>query len=186
MALPALMRRGSLVRMNDPFRELERIQREIDRMFSSVLTEDSNETPVFLPPVDVEETDNHYVLSLDLPGVRKEDIRMEVMDNQLRVTGERKQEREDRRESSYRVERSYGTFERVFNLPSGVNPDQIHSEHENGVLRVAIPKAEAPKPRQLSIGEGKGGFFDRIVGKIKGEESQKNEVKPVQKQDKAA
>jgi len=138
----------------NPFRELARMQRQMDSWV----------TPSFTPGYDVEETDAHYLMSFDLPGVKKEDIKIELLDGQLTVSGERKENREERNKGSAMTERFYGSFQRSFTLPAGVKPDQIETDYKDGVLRLAIPKIETAKAHQIKVEEGKAGFWDRLLG----------------------
>lgn len=118
----------------------------------------------FNPPCDVEESDLHYLVSFDLPGVSKEDLKIEVLENQLLVSGQR---RSEKRESGTRhlVERQYGEFQRIFNLPASVDSEKVEANFSDGVLRIAIPKAEVARPKQIRIGEEKSGLFGRLLGK---------------------
>lgn len=148
----------------NPFREFARLDKEMRRLLGgpSGLTE-----PAFTPSCDVEETDTHYLMSFDLPGVKKEDIKVDLRDNQLTVTGERKEERKTDNKAVHRMERFYGSFARSFTLPTGVNPDQVEANYADGVLRIAIPKGEAARTSQIKIGEGKPGFWDKLLGQKK-------------------
>lgn len=161
-----------------PLRELSRLQRQIDRMFEDMsgfwpvesrlpLTESA--ISAFSPACDIEETNNHYLISFDLPGVRKEDIRVELVGEELRVSGERRQEHEEKTRSRYRMERSYGSFQRTFTLPSAVKPEQIETEYSEGVLRIAVPKVPAAKAQPIKLGEGKPGLLQRLLGTRKEE-----------------
>lgn len=127
-----------------PLRELTRMQRQIDRAF--------NDSPgvFFSPSAEVEETEKAYRINFDLPGVKQSEVKVEVRDNVLTVSGER---RGDMRSPQFRSEILYGSFERSFTLPSSVKAEQISAEFLNGVLSVTVPKAEAPKSRQISIGK---------------------------------
>lgn len=109
----------------------------------------------FLPEANVEETDTHYLLSFDLPGVSKKDIHIEIKDQRLTVAGER---RSQQKAGSER----YGKFERVFELPVHIDADKTEAHYEDGVLHVAIAKSEAAKPREIKIAEGKSGFLDKF------------------------
>jgi len=128
---------------DNPWRSLSDLQRIFDQGASR--TEDI----YFQPSVDVEEDENKFLLSFDLPGVSKKDINIEVHENQLYVTGERKSESKTRSHS----ERVYGKFQRVLTLPTNVNTDRIEAKYEDGVLTLEVPKAENAKPRQIKIGE---------------------------------
>jgi HSP20 family protein len=102
----------------------------------------------FAARCDIDEDDNHYVLSFDLPGVRKEDVKIELHDDVLTITGERKWDGRGNRRFS---ERGYGRFQRSFSLPSTVDAGKVDAEFVDGVLRVSLPKAERAKPRQIEI-----------------------------------
>jgi HSP20 family protein len=110
----------------------------------------------WMPAMDLVEADDHFVLKADLPGLSEEDVSIEVRDNALTISGERKAEHESRERGWYRVERSFGRFSRSLSLPEGVNPDAITAGFDRGVLSVTIPKPEQRKPRRIQIG-GSGG-----------------------------
>jgi HSP20 family protein len=174
---PSLFRPSSLLaRSNDPFREMTRLQRQIDRMFDDFFTAWPEQTltktlasPSFTPSYEVQDTDTHYVLSFDLPGVKKEDIKIELVGDQLHISGERKEEHEEKSKSRYQMERFYGSFDQTLSLPAGIKPEQIETEYRDGVLKVALPKVEAAKTQQIKIGEGKPGFFQKLLGQKKEE-----------------
>src|SRR5215212_7384310 len=113
----------------EPFRELSSLQTEMNRLFNAAF-----ETPSagngaaarrWAPAMDLLETDEHFVLRADLPGVSEEDVTIELEDNVLTLSGERKSEHEDRREGFYRVERAFGAFSRSLTLPRGVDADAV-------------------------------------------------------------
>jgi HSP20 family protein len=104
--------------------------------------------------MDLVETDDHFVLKADLPGLKEEDVNIEVEENVLTVSGERKAEHEDKREGYVRVERSYGSFRRSLTLPEGVDAEAVTANFDNGVLEVRIPKPEERKPRRVAIQVG--------------------------------
>jgi HSP20 family protein len=108
----------------------------------------------WIPAMDVVETDEHFVLRADLPGMTENDVNIELEDNVLTVSGERKAEHEQRGEGYYRVERPSGSFSRSLTLPEGVNADAIQASFDNGVLEVRIPKPEQHKPRKVQISLG--------------------------------
>lgn len=130
------------------------------RVFDSLLNnqdllpseEASNRT--WMPPVDIQETPDAYRLTAELPGLTREDINITLENNVLRLTGERKLEKDakDAKKDGYlRIERTYGAFSRAFTLPSQVNHDKVEAAFENGVLTITVPKAEQAKPRKISI-----------------------------------
>jgi HSP20 family protein len=101
--------------------------------------------------VDIHETDSKFVISVELPGMKKKDIALEVKDNTLSVRGERRQEKESSEEGVHRVERACGTFYRAFSLPANVNSSEVKAHYEDGVLEITLPKEERAKPRQIEI-----------------------------------
>jgi HSP20 family protein len=105
----------------------------------------------WVPPVDIQETEEGYRLQAELPGLTKEDIQITLENNVLRLTGERKFEREARKESFHRIERTYGSFSRAFALPNQVNAEGVQASFENGILTLTVPKAEQAKPRKIAI-----------------------------------
>lgn len=137
---------------------LQSLHRSIDRLFENFLSPgdiwgDSNVS--FSPPTDIEEKENEYCVCMEIPGVDKKDIHVEVRDNNLVVSGERKQEREEKGEGRYFSERSYGTFSRSFALPTNVDVNQIKAECNNGVLELILPKTEKTQAKNIPIGERK-------------------------------
>jgi HSP20 family protein len=108
----------------------------------------------WIPAVDLAETEGDYVLKADLPGLTEKDVHIELENNLLTVSGERKVESEETRKGFHRVERSYGSFTRRLTLPEGVDADAIKATVTNGVLEVRIPKPEAVKPRKVEITVG--------------------------------
>ncbi|HEX6459327.1 MAG TPA: Hsp20/alpha crystallin family protein [Thermoleophilaceae bacterium] len=104
--------------------------------------------------MDLIEAEDHFLLKADLPGVSEEDVTIEVQDNVLTVSGERKAEHERKEKGFYRLERSFGRFSRSLTLPEGVDADAISASFDKGVLAVSIPKPEERKPRRISIGGG--------------------------------
>lgn len=166
----------------NPLGEIKNMQRQMDRLFNRFLNNGSvdfdadifsspifapSQTNSFAPLCDIDETDTHYLLSFDLPGLKKEDIKMDLRDNMLTVSGERKEEREEDKKGRYRSERYYGSFERSFALPANIKADQVDANYSEGVLRVAVPKAEATQSQQIKIGEGKSSFWDKLTGQKK-------------------
>ena len=105
----------------------------------------------WIPPVDIQETPEGYKLLAELPGLTKDDINITLENNVLRLSGERKFEKDVKKESYHRVERTYGTFSRAFALPQQVQAEGVQAGFENGVLTVMVPKAEQAKPRKIEI-----------------------------------
>ena len=105
----------------------------------------------FAPSVDIAEDDDRYVVTVELPGSKKEDITVEMKDQVLTIRGEKRNEREEKKEHSRWIERSYGSFSRSFALPANAVADRIKAEFRDGVLTVEVPKAEEAKPKTISI-----------------------------------
>ena len=124
----------------------------------------------FKPATDIKEKDGHFLVNIDLPGVSKKDIKVELKDGLLTVSGERKHEEENKEGSVHRIERSYGSFTRSFAVPEGADEDRLEASYENGVLSLVIPKGVVPKGRQIEVKEGKGSLLGRLLGKGKKEE----------------
>lgn len=166
------MRNGlDLYRGNRPgiFNAMSDFDELFEKAFSNPwsVMEALRSTPVtdrewFEPQTDIQENDQAYFLSVDLPGLRKEDLKIDVTGRTLSISGERK------RETTWKnggVERVSGKFMRSFTLPEAVDVDRIEANLENGVLQLALPKTEASKPRTIQIGAGKGGFLSKLIGK---------------------
>lgn len=141
----------------EPLREFSTLQNEMNRLFNSVF-----DTPAgggnggalrrWMPAMDLLETDDHFVLRADLPGLSEEDVNIELEDTTLTVSGQRKAEHEERKEGAYRVERAFGSFSRSLTLPPGVDPAAVTANFDRGVLEVRVPKPEQRKPRRIAIG----------------------------------
>ena len=146
----------------EPVRELSSLQTEMNRLFNTVFDAPAtggNGGPQrrWVPAMDLLETADHFVLRADLPGMRQEDVGIELEDNVLTVSGERKAEHEDRQEGYYRVERAFGGFSRSLTLPRGIDASAVTASFDNGVLEIRVPKPEARKPHKISIGVGTAG-----------------------------
>lgn len=108
-------------------------------------------TSAWWPACDVFEDREAVKIVAEIPGVRPEDVKLTLENNLLTIRGEKKQQAEERSERVHRYERSYGSFERSFALPSTVDPDKIQATYANGVLTVTVPKVERARPREISI-----------------------------------
>ena len=140
----------------DPFRELEEMSTRLNRLFREpgvrTLTENGGMTLTdWTPAVDVQETDGEYLVKADLPEVRKDDVRVEIQDGMLCVSGERKQEKEEKGKRFHRVERAYGRFERRLSLPSEVDAKRIAAQFKDGVLQIHLPKSSAARPQSIEV-----------------------------------
>jgi len=103
------------------------------------------------PRTDIAETDKEIVIDVELPGLNRDDIKVEVKDNTLTVTGERKQENKKENAECCRVERHYGKFERTFGLPDTVVDDKIAATYKDGVLTLTLPKTEKEIPKEIAV-----------------------------------
>jgi HSP20 family protein len=146
----------------DPFGMLRQMTADVDRMFEEPLWSfrrpllrrfGAAEPAPWYPNVDVFERENRLVTKIDLPGMKKEDVKIEVADGQLAISGERKREEDEKKDNFYRCEREYGSFYRLVALPPGVTLDDVKATFADGVLEVSIPlpAAPAPKVRQVEI-----------------------------------
>ena len=140
----------------DPVRELDSLQSDMNRLFDGFFQGRAGNGGGrrWIPAMDLVETDEHLVLRGDLPGLSEEDVEIEIKDNVLTVSGERKAEHEERSEGFYRVERAFGSFSRSLTLPRGVESDKVSAKFDRGVLEVRIPKPEERKPTRVQIGTG--------------------------------
>jgi HSP20 family protein len=144
----------------EPAAELNTIQNEMNRLFNTFFDPSApsgrgnGTTRRWLPPMDLVETPDHYVLRADLPGLSDGDVNVQLEDSVLTISGERKAEHEDQQEGYYRLERAFGTFSRSLTLPDGVDPDGVQAHFDRGVLEIRIPKPEQKKPRTVQISLG--------------------------------
>ena len=141
----------------EPFREFTTLQNEMNRLFNTVFDAPApgnggNTLRRWMPAMDLVETEDHFVLRADLPGMKEEDVKIEFEDGTLTVSGERKAEHESKNEGYYRVERAFGAFSRSLTLPQGIDPEAVTASFDRGVLEVSIPKPEERKPRRIEIG----------------------------------
>lgn len=139
-----------LVRYNQ-MRNLISLPYEIDHFFDDFGLGLKTQDTVWNPSVDLSEADDHYEVMAEIPGMKKDEIKISVKDNVLILSGEKKQEEKSEKKNMYRVERMYGQFERSFTLPKNVKADEIRAKYKNGVLTVEIPKAEEVKPKEIVV-----------------------------------
>jgi len=147
----------ALVRWN-PTRELMNLEKEFSKLFNTFgsrfgLREngDDFENAVWSPLTDISEDNDKYVLSMDIPGVEKKDVKISYKNGSIIVSGERKQESEEKSSKYHRIERAYGKYYREFMLPEKIVEDKIEAKFKDGTLTVTIPKAEEAKPREIDI-----------------------------------
>jgi len=138
-----------------PFRDFERMRKEMDRFWDSFLEgtmrrrgEDGTE---WFPSLDVSETKGDFVVKAELPGIDHKDIDISLTDGMLTIRGEKKHEKEENEENYHFIERSYGTFSRSVSLPRDLKHDKISASYKDGVLRVVLPKSEEAKKKEIKI-----------------------------------
>src|ERR671915_1593449 len=129
----------------------EPFSREMDRLFDAFFGAGDAAGRRWVPPMDVVEAEDHFVLKADLPGLSEEDVSIEIQDGNLTISGQRKAEHESSEKGWYRIERSFGGFQRSLSLPEGIDADAVTANFDRGVLEVRIPKPEERKPRRVSI-----------------------------------
>ena len=140
----------------NPLKELSELERKIESRFSSLSSSFpsvsfESDLMGFLPVVNTREGEFAYHVEADIPGVEKEDIKVDVKDNVLTISGERKHKEEVKKEDYYKLESSYGKFERSFTLPKGVDTENIQASSDKGVLEVTIPKLETEVEKTKKI-----------------------------------
>lgn len=139
----------------NPIRDMENMRTRVDRLFGRSLVPWVGEEPItaseWSPLVDVSEDDKEFTIKADLPEVKREDVHVTLEDGTIRITGERKFEKEEKGRRYHRIERSFGTFERSFVLPEGAKTDKVKAEFKDGTLQVHLPKAPQIQTKALEI-----------------------------------
>ena len=138
---------------------------DFDRIFDGFLAPVVRQSSSFLPPYELVENEQGYLLSFDVPGIPKDDINIELKEQQLRVSGERRFEEKKNEGERRFTERRYGRFERAFTLPADVDAEKIAAHYQDGVLHLMLPKTEKVQPKSIKIEAGPTGFFSKLVGK---------------------
>lgn len=167
-----------LTRKNDLWNPLADLRREMDSVFDNFFTPTVNRNwrefeQVWTPACEVAEEEGHYLMSLEMPGIPKDDIKVEVADNTITVSGERHAKDEKKEGGAWYGERRYGKFMRSFTLPAGIDAEKIEANYQDGVLSLMVPKAESAKPRQIKIGNN-AGFFGKLLGDSRKREEEKS------------
>ncbi len=137
-----------------PFREMEDIQRQMNRLFDDMITPVNRENGIdlaFTPAAEFHETDNEYQLKLEVPGLEPDDINIEATSEAIAISGERKSETKTEEKGMTRSEFRYGKFQRVLPLPGRVDHQNVKAEYKNGVLKLTLPKAEEEKNRVVKV-----------------------------------
>ena len=144
----------------DPFRELDDLQNRLSTMFGRAPVKKDGDNREALtvaewaPLVDIVEDDKNYVIKAELPGIKKEEIKVGVQNDVLTISGERKYEKEEKDKKFHRIERAYGSFARSFTIPEDSDGEKVSAEFKDGILRVHLPKTEKVKPKQVEVKVG--------------------------------
>jgi len=142
----------------DPFRDLGILQERMNRVFEDAAVrgwknDEPSATTSWSPAVDIYETDNEIMVQAELPGVDRKDIALQLENNVLTLKGDRRFEKETNQENYHRIERSYGGFSRAFTIPTIVDEERIRADYRDGILKIALPKKEQVKAKQIKIGD---------------------------------
>ena len=140
----------------DPLSELEALSGRLNRIFGrpalpGATGYDMLKMADWTPSVDVSETDKEFVIKAEIPGVKKEDVKVTIEHGMLTIKGERKMEKEEKGKKFHRIERSYGSFVRSFRIPDGVDESKVKAEFKDGMMTIALPKSEKVKPRKIQV-----------------------------------
>ena len=127
------------------------LQDEFNRFFEDFGLRSAVAQEDFSPAMDIRETDEAYIVEADVPGIKREDVKIEVNDDVLTIKGERKVEQEENKKDYRRIERQYGSFRRSVSIPDGIQHDAVEAKFDDGVLRVTLPKREDTKPRRIEV-----------------------------------
>ncbi len=147
----AIVRYPRFLDYSNPFQELERMRREMDRLFSGLMGEAGYRlTSGVYPAVNIFEDGENFILEAELPGMKSDELDIAVEGNTLTLRGQRKGEEEEG-VSYHRRERKLGTFHKAVTLPADVDPEKVTAHFKNGVLRMVLPKAEHAKPRKITV-----------------------------------
>ena len=138
----------------DPFAEMQSVFSPLmSRNWGLMprLSGDGDMTMEWSPSADISENDKEYLIRAELPGVRKEDVKVNLSNGLITIEGERRQDKQEKGEKFHRVERFYGSFSRRFSLPDNIKAEGVRSDYKDGVLAVHIPKAEKEQPKQIPV-----------------------------------
>ncbi|UCC11499.1 MAG: Hsp20/alpha crystallin family protein [candidate division WOR-3 bacterium] len=136
----------------EPFRDMVNLRADMDRLFKTFFTGYPEEYEgIWAPVIDIEEDKDNILVKAEIPGLKKEEIKVTVRDNVLSISGERKQEQETKDRLYHRIERSYGKFSRRISLPVAVDADNIKANYKDGILYITLPKPESVKPKQIEV-----------------------------------
>ena len=140
----------------DPFRELEDVSSRLNRIFGRMPSRTASDNEMlavadWMPSVDISETESAYLIKGEIPGVKKEDVKVTIQEGLLTIRGERKRQKEEKNKKFHRVECSYGSFVRSFRVPDDADDAAVKAEFKDGMLNVTLPKSEKPKPKAIEV-----------------------------------
>lgn len=137
----------------EPFKELAALRDEVDRLFDSFFGRlPSIEIERrWMPAINLEETEEEYIVNAELPGIKKEDIELKLTEDGLTISGERKRSKEEKGKTFHRVEMAYGRFQRTLSFPEEVVPDKAKATYKDGILTIRVPKSLRSKPKEIEI-----------------------------------
>jgi HSP20 family protein len=140
----------------DPFKELEDMSSRLNRIFGRLPVRAGADNEMlavadWVPSVDISETDAAYLIKGEIPGVKKEDVKVSLQDGMLTIQGERRQEKEEKDKKFHRVECSYGSFTRSFRVPDDADEAAVSAEFKDGMLNVTLPKSAKAKPKSIEV-----------------------------------
>ena len=140
-----------LLTRSNPFVELDDIQQRLNRLFVDKGVKPADAIADFVPLVDIQETDNEFIVKADLPDVKKEEVKVHLENGVLAIEGERCQDKEEKGKRFHRLEREYGKFVRRFAMPTEIDAGKVRAEFKEGVLNVFLPKAPSANPKVIDI-----------------------------------
>jgi HSP20 family protein len=139
----------------DPLKDMVSIRDEIDSLFNSFFSRAPSEREelegLWYPSINIEESKDNVIVTAELPGMKKDDIKVTISEGKLTVSGERNFEKEEKDKTYHRIERRYGSFRRAISLPTEVKSDKAKATYEQGLLKIEIPKSEKVKPKEIGI-----------------------------------
>jgi HSP20 family protein len=147
MSLLVPMKRSNVF----PWAGFGELEQQLERLINPSTAPGQTQSANWLPPVDIHESEDAYTLVADLPGMKKEDISVNIVEDRVTLKGSRKREERHEEKGYRRYERAEGTFERSFRINGGVDAAKVEATFENGVLTVKLPKPEETKPRQIEV-----------------------------------
>ena len=137
-----------------PLGEIDRFKQQMDRMFDNFFgseTDVSEASAMWYPSVDIKETKDDFVLMAEVPGMSKDDIKINISENTLTIRGEKREEKKEEDHNYHRVERRYGKFQRSFTLPTQIQGNKVKAAYKDGILTITMPKKEEVKPKEIPI-----------------------------------